>query len=168
MLSTRYLMNRVLPAAFSLLPPKMFSPQAEVMLLAIGWQESRFAHRRQIGGPAVGWWQFERGGGVRGVLEHPDSKDHAAAVCEALCYPPEPAAVYAALADNDVLACAFARLLLYTHPDPLPDLGDADGAWNYYLALWRPGKPRRETWPDAHFFARHLALGAAIPQSQEN
>ena len=28
------------------------------MLLAIGLQESRFVHRRQIGGPACGFWQF--------------------------------------------------------------------------------------------------------------
>lgn len=153
MISTEYLMQRVLPAAFSLLPPKMLSPQAEVMLLAIGWQESRFTHRRQVGGPAVGWWQFEKGGGVKGVLEHHASQEHAAAVCQALAYWPEPAAIYPALADNDVLACAFARLLLWTHPGPLPALDDVTGAWNYYLALWRPGKPHSETWLKAHAWA---------------
>ena len=37
--------------ALLLLPARMESPQAVVMLLAIGLQESRFTHRRQIGGP---------------------------------------------------------------------------------------------------------------------
>jgi hypothetical protein len=26
-------------------------------------------------------------------------------------------------------------------------IGDADGAWAYYLNTWRPGKPHPETWP---------------------
>ena len=53
------------------------------MLLAIGLQESRLTHRRQIGGPARGLWQFERGGGVAGVLRHAASRDHALSVCDA-------------------------------------------------------------------------------------
>ena len=57
--------------ALALLPAAMNTPQARCMLLAIGLQESRFVHRRQIGGPARGFWQFERGtrtsrGGVWG------------------------------------------------------------------------------------------------------
>lgn len=48
-----------------LLPAKMESPQAVVMLLTIGLQESLFEHRRQLGnGPARSFWQMERGGGV--------------------------------------------------------------------------------------------------------
>ncbi|WVM93520.1 hypothetical protein ULG90_06320 [Halopseudomonas pachastrellae] len=58
-------------AALSLLPDRMASPEAEVQMLAIGLQESRFEHRHQIGGPAHSWWQMELGGGVRGVLTHP-------------------------------------------------------------------------------------------------
>ena len=36
--------------ALALLPAAMNTPQARCMLLAIGLQESRFVHRRQIGG----------------------------------------------------------------------------------------------------------------------
>ena len=43
---------------------KFRSTAADVLLLAIGLQESRFEHRQQIGGPARSFWQFERGGGV--------------------------------------------------------------------------------------------------------
>lgn len=38
--------------ALELLPPKMSSKRAVVMMLAIGLQESRLIYRRQIKGPA--------------------------------------------------------------------------------------------------------------------
>lgn len=38
--------------ALALLPARMSSQAAEIMLLAIGLQESYLTHRRQIGGPA--------------------------------------------------------------------------------------------------------------------
>lgn len=123
------------------------TPEARVMLLAIGLQESRFEHRRQIGGPARGFWQFERGGGVVGVLTHAASAQRAAALCAARGVDATPAAVYPALEQDDVLAAGFARLLLLTDPKPLPAVGDVDGAWAYYLRNWRPGKPHPKTWP---------------------
>ena len=43
--------------ALELFPKHMDSPQARVMLLSIGLQESRFEYRRQMGnGPARGFW----------------------------------------------------------------------------------------------------------------
>ena len=135
----------ILPA-LALLPARMNSPAAIALLLAIGLQESRLTHRRQIGGPARGLWQFERGGGVRGVLEHPSSKKLAAAVCEARGVEPIASRVYGALEDDDVLAAAFARLLLWTDPKPLPAIGDTQSGWDLYIRTWRPGKPHRHTW----------------------
>ncbi len=124
----------------------MTSPEAEVMLLAIGLQESRLTHRRQIGGPARGLLQFELGGGVRGVLRHRSSREHAQAVCRARDVIATESAVYAALEHDDVLAMAFGRLLLWTDPKALPALGDEQAAWDLYLRTWRPGKPHRHTW----------------------
>lgn len=141
--------------ALALLPARMASPAAEVMLLAIGLQESRLTHRRQIGGPARGLFQFERGGGVRGVLLHPASRGHALAVCAARGVEPVESAVYARLEHDDVLSAAFARLLLWTDPLPLPALGQADAAWNLYIRTWRPGKPHPKTW--ARLYAQALA-----------
>jgi hypothetical protein len=74
----------ILDAALAGLPASMDSPQARVLLIAIALQESRLTHRDQIvkgkkpgvKGPALGLWQFEKGGGVRGVLRHPASKPH--------------------------------------------------------------------------------------------
>ena len=138
--------ERAIAPALALLPARMDSQAAEVQLLAIGLQESRFEHRHQIGGPAHGFWQFEKGGGVRGVLHHSSSREHAQAVCSARNVIATEGAVYAALEHDDVLAAAFARLLLWTDPKALPALGDEQGAWDLYLRTWRPGKPHRHTW----------------------
>lgn len=132
--------------ALALLPARMTSPAAEVMLLAIGLQESGLIHRRQIGGPARGLFQFEQGGGVRGVLLHSLSRQHALAVCEARGVAPSAAAVYAALEHDDILAAAFARLLLWSDPAPLPEVGEVGASWDLYLRTWRPGKPHRHSW----------------------
>jgi len=52
----REVMEKAILPALAILPAKMDTPQARVMLLAIGLQESEFAHRRQMGnGPARGF-----------------------------------------------------------------------------------------------------------------
>lgn len=139
----------VIPQALALLPPAMDTPGARAMLLAIGLQESRFLYRRQIGGPARGFWQFERGGGVRGVLTHPATAATAGGVLERLRYGrgASHTDVHAALEHNDVLACVFARLLLWATPGALPVADHADDGWALYLAGWRPGKPHPKAWP---------------------
>ncbi|OMG87693.1 hypothetical protein [Achromobacter xylosoxidans] len=141
--------------ALALLPAGMDTPAARVMLLAIGLQESRFVHRRQIGGPARGFWQFEKGtrasrGGVWGVYLHQASKDRLAALCKARSVSCDPDAIYAALEYDDVLAAGVARLLLWTDPKALPPLGDAGAGWALYLRTWRPGKPKPDSWPDIY------------------
>lgn len=121
------------------------------MLLAIGLQESRFQHRRQIVngkpiGPAKGYWQFERLGGCRGVVDHPSSRYWMHSVCTARGAAFNATAVWNAIEGDDVLAASAARLLLFTDPRRLPELGDVREAWNLYIRTWRPGKPHRHTW----------------------
>lgn len=122
-----------------LLPAKFHGDEARVQLLAQGLQESGFEHRQQIGGPARSYWQFEQAGGIRGVLTHPASKAYARAVCGLRAVAPVESDVYAAFLSDDQLGCAFARLLLWTDPEPLPRLGDERGAFDLYLRTWRPG-----------------------------
>jgi hypothetical protein len=141
------IIETVIDPSLALLPAAMNTPQARVMLLAIGLQESRFIHRRQIGGPARGFWQFEQGGGVRGVLAHPSSRDYAISVCDEREVAATARDVYNMLEHDDVLAAAFARLLLWTDPARLPRIGDADAALALYLRTWRPGKPHPASWP---------------------
>lgn len=127
------------------------SPQARVMMLAIGLQESQFKYRRQMNeGPAKSFWQFERGGGVKGVLNHPASAKKAVALCSARGVAADSLAVWNKMEFDDVLGAGFARLLLLTDPRPLPALGDTQGAWAYYVNNWRPGKPHIGTWPINH------------------
>ncbi|MGV6475342.1 hypothetical protein [Azotobacter vinelandii] len=145
--------------ALALLPARMNSPQAEAMLLAIGLQESGMIHRRQIGGPARGIFQFEQGGGVRGVLRHPASRPHALAVCDARGVEPTDASVYATLEHDDILAAAFARLLLWTDPAPLPAVGEVARSWDLYVRTWRPGKPHRNRWDACYAQAMDALAG---------
>jgi hypothetical protein len=140
--------------ALQLLPGAMDTPEARVMLLAIGLQESRLTARRQLvgspprpTGPATGLWQFEQGGGVRGVLEHQASRYWMHRVCHEREVKPVASEVWRALQHDDILAAATARLLLFTDPRRLPALGDEAAAWQCYIRTWRPGKPHRSTWP---------------------
>lgn len=142
------------------------------MLLAIGLQESRFLERRQLPvGPARGFWQFERGGGVHGVLEHPRTIEPVKHALRSLRYPylasfGAEREIWEALEHNDVLAAVFARLLLWTLPDPLPTAEQPSEAWRQYLAAWRPGKPHFDSWPTFYTEAHDRVTFADFKRSQ--
>lgn len=124
---------------------------ARPFLLAVALQESGLVHRAQVVsggglGPARGWWQFEQGGGVAGVLRHAASAPAVRQVCAAAHVRPEAAAIWRAIEGHDMLATAVARLLLLTDPQAVPL--DEAAAWACYRdRLWRPGKPHAATWP---------------------
>ena len=61
---------------------------------------------------------------------------------------------------NDMLAAAMARLLLWTDPAPLPQVGDIEGSWNYYARLWKPGLPHPDKWPALYGTAVGLVKSA--------
>lgn len=149
-LSLHQVNTYVLAPALALFPSAMDSRAARVLLLAIGLQESRFNHRRQVRGPARGLWQFEKGGGVAGVLNHPASRSLAALACREAGIPAHRDDVYPALEKDDILAARFARLLLWTDAKPLPAADDVSGGWDYYIRTWRPGKPHRHSWDALH------------------
>ena len=140
------------------------TPSARRFLLAIALQESALAHRRQVvggaeNGPAVSFWQFEKGGGCAGVLRHPAVKGHMAAICEAYNVQATPAGLWEAMRYNDIVAAAAARLLVYTLPSKLPT-NSADG-WQQYLNAWRPGKPHPDRWPRNWAIATDVVYGGA-------
>lgn len=126
------------------------TPAARRFLLAIALQESALAHRRQVvtggeeNGPAVSFWQFEKGGGCKGVLSHHAVKAHAEALCLAYNVQATPGGLWEAMRFNDVVAAGMARLLVYTLPSALPK--SAAEGWAQYLAAWRPGKPHPDRW----------------------
>lgn len=147
--------------AAAILPLAMDTPEARVMMIAIGLQESRFRYRYQVvagggKGPARGFWQFERGsvasrGGVTGVMLHHATTAHLARLCEQTGCDFDAKAIWERIETDDVLAAGLARLLLYTDPKPLPKMNDVEGAWDLYAnRTWRPGKPHRATWNAFH------------------
>lgn len=151
--------------ALGMLPSKMDSDAARVMLLAAGLQESRLQYRYQktndpyTKGPARGLWQFERGGGVGGVMGNHATRVHAESACKARDVPFDATLVWTKLEFDDILAAAFARLLLWADPKPLPNLDAShEEAWQCYIRCWRPGKPHRATWNEFHEQARAQVL----------
>lgn len=122
------------------------TPRAVRMLLAVARQEGGpNLARHQAGGPAHGPWQFERKGGVRGVMTNSRTTELARALADAFGLPFTTTAVFEALEFNDTLSCGFARLLLWSDPYPLP--ATEHDAWAAYISLWRPGKPHPTVWP---------------------
>ena len=141
------LINAVDPALALLDATTQIKPdnRARVLVLAIAGQESAWQDRRQVGGPARSFWQFEQGGGVTGLFTVCPNK--LKVVCAELAIPFNRNDVFEAMAWNDVLAAAMARLLLWTDAAPLPAVGDVMEGWGYYRRNWRPGAPHPEIWP---------------------
>ncbi|VVD90289.1 hypothetical protein PCO31110_01581 [Pandoraea communis] len=149
------LSNAINPA-LALLPPFMTSDKARIELLSIGLQESHLTFRRQMPtGPARGLWQCEQGtqasrGGIWGLYLFKGTSGYLSDLCAARKVAYDPVAIYSSLESDDILAAGCARLLLYTDPQPLPDVDDVEGSWGLYLRVWRPGKPRPAEWPANH------------------
>lgn len=158
MITQNEIIRSAINPAYLLLPQKMNSRAATSIMLSIGFQESGFSARRQVisividgkkvlspKGAATGWWQFEEGGGVKGVMEHKATSELARSVCHARGVPFARRTVWEALETDDVLAAAFCRLLMWTDSGKLPT-NEADG-WAMYARTWRPGKPHPDKWP---------------------
>lgn len=164
----RRTVHRSVIAALSLLPAQMTSPEAMVMMFAIGFQESELEQRQQLDkygkptGPAKGLWQFERLGGTRGVINHPASRYWAKILCDARGVKFNATAVWNTLKTDDILAAGFARLLLFTDPKKLPALGDPKSAWNLYIRTWRPGKPHPKKWSENYDKAMDIVTQGAL------
>lgn len=151
--------------AMSVLPEKMASFDAEVLMLAthyqedpegLGYQKVRRTEdtspenfidgtTKWAKGPARGLWQFERGGGVKGVMNHKSTSDLARKACHTFGVAFVPEVVHLELEKNPRLAAVFARLLLWTDPSVVPRAGGHDSAFSMYLRVWRPGAYDRGT-----------------------
>lgn len=129
-------------------------PAAYVMTAAPGQQESNYEARDQLEvqngklvagavGPATGFWQFEKMGGVHGVMTHAASRNIARDLAKAVGVDWTEDAIWRFFTtmEGDELAVSFARLLLLTDPQPLPEptLANEEKAFGYYLRNWRPG-----------------------------
>lgn len=148
-----------IPAALSLLPGKMDSPQARAEMLAIGLHESGFLARQQGGtkakpgsGPAKSFWQFERTGGAIELIETPSTSVILQPICDLLGYPEfTAAALHEAMEHNDTLAAVMCRLLLWKDPRSMPARHEVTKGYDIYLARWRPNpeaaRKHAKDWP---------------------
>lgn len=166
-LTLKQVMQEAVIPAYGILGARYNTVEASLMLLAIGGQESKFASRQQIimkdgklqaVGPAVSFWQQERGGGIAGTLTHHSSASLASKLCKARGVEATPAAVWEAMKKDDVLGAGMARLLVLTDPFRLPAIGQSDAAWKLYTRVWRPGKPHPAEW-QGNYDAARAALG---------
>lgn len=139
------------------------APEAEQLLLAIALQESSCMHRTQLIGPAHGFWQFDSSLTVKIVSEHKATQKTLRTFVGRLSYAfGDHAEIFEAIKDNDILACVFARELLYTDPKPLPTTTDAGSGWDYYYRNWRPGKPRPNDWADNWMDAKQVLTAPSM------
>lgn len=135
---------------------------ARRIVLAIALQESGLMHRRQVvsggaeNGPAVSFWQFEQGGGCRGVLTHQASEERMRNACADHNVQDTPGGLWEAMRYHDIIAATAARLLVYTLPGKLPTTA-AEG-WAQYIDAWRPGKPHESKWP-ANWLLAGITVG---------
>jgi len=127
------------------------STDARRLLLTIALQESGLEHRRQVvgtggaeTGPAVSFWQFEQGGGCKGVLTHHATAERMRDACVAFNVFATPEGLWEAMRYNDIVAAIAARLLVFSLPSALPTTAQA--GWAQYVCAWRPGKPHPEKW----------------------
>lgn len=130
------------------------SREARVLMIAIAAQESRITYRRQLGGgPARSYFQIEPQTCKAVIAKWPP----AIPALRQLNIEPfqTTAKTQNWLEFNDFGACLIARGILAMDPLRLPEIGDEDGAWEYYcVRTWRPGKPHRHTWGGCYEQAR--------------
>jgi hypothetical protein len=141
--------TRVLDPMFNQLLPHFDSPEARVMLLAIGLQESRSSPR---GASTVMVLRAASGSSsavavVVGVLTSAASRDYARRrLLKLRNVAPSADSVWRRLEFDDLLAAAICPPDALGQPASMPALGRGGEAWDYYKATWRPGRPRVRTW----------------------
>ena len=146
----------IVKPALDAMPRRYRSKDAARMLLAIGYQESRFTHLHQIRGPAHSYWQGELTGGLILVITHAPTRRMARICIEKAGFNPDDHRRVFEFLDEpagQILACQLGRLLLWSDPHYLPTAGQLQYGWDYYINCWRPGKPHKQTWPDAWDYA---------------
>lgn len=155
-----YIRDIVMPAAFQMLPYKMATRPALAFVLAAGYQESNLEHRKQIGGPALGFWGFEPGQDKAwdGLLSRGDTGETLRIILKYMSYSEDTKADV--LRHQDILAAVAARLLIWTHASPLPKEHEIEGGYRQYDWLWRPGEKRHEDWRESWKMGWKLAAEA--------
>lgn len=142
-------------AGLALLPEALRTLDAKVQLYATSIQENPTRAPRQLIkkdgrlqpiGPAAGDYQFEKTGGIRGLINFKSARLQQ--MLDAACLDRKKTktedGLFAAVQVDPVLAAALARLLYFTDSGALPKAGAEQYAWEVYLRTWRPGAYERD------------------------
>ena len=97
----------------------LYSPAALNLVAGIGMVESGYRTRKQIGGPALGYWQMEPATEQDCWVNFLDYRPLLAGLVRKIAYPSQPQ--HQLLLTNDAYAAAMCRIRLYRSPNPLPD-----------------------------------------------
>lgn len=146
--------------ALGYFPSAMADSRAALLLLATALQETGGSTRVQINGPARGLSQLQLNY-IEDIAVNPASREKFIAFCGALGVPFAPRALYGRLTSNDELNFGLDRLGYWCVPSPLPQVGDSDGAWTYYLECHKPGAPDVGRWTQSSYPVALIALKAA-------
>lgn len=95
------------------------SPAAINLVTGIGLVESGYRTRKQIGGPALGFWQMEPATEQDCWTNFLDYRPLLSGLLRKLASPEQPSSLL--LLTNDAYAAAMCRIRLYRSSDPLPD-----------------------------------------------
>lgn len=142
-------------AGLALLPDALRTLDAKVQLYATSIQENPTRAPRQLIkkdgrlqpiGPAAGDYQFEKTGGIRGLLNFKNDRVQSMlrSVCAARQVPQTIDGLFDGIQTDPILAAALARLLYFTDAGALPKAGAEQYAWEVYLRTWRPGAYERD------------------------
>jgi hypothetical protein len=162
------LLNKVIRPTLDLMDKHVgvpWSAVAENLLLAIALQESNLTARIQgpnDAGPARSFWQFEKIG-VVDVFQRQWTP--LKTMCDLLVLPCETGRLHHMMAYNDMIACVLSRLTLRIDPRPLSLATTEDGAWDYYIKNWRPGKPHRNRWAKTSWPVACATTGILAPST---
>lgn len=152
--------NPAIDAAALLLPSLNWTAGARIQLLATAGQESGFTARVQIpGGAARSVYQMEENGALAAIYDNADALKMLQGVCSELAISADVATVFEAIAYNDVLATAAARIRYWISPIGIPVVGDKADALTFYCKTWAPawylrGQPEPNRWNNAYSAAQ--------------
>ena len=110
------------------------SPSAINLVTGIGLVESGYRTRKQVNGPALGFWQMEPATERDCWVNFLDYRPLLAGLVRKVADPDAPFS--ATLLTNDAYAAAMCRIRLYRSPDPLPSADCALALCQYWKQFY--------------------------------
>ena len=108
----------------------LYSPAALNLVAGIGLVESGYRTRKQVNGPALGYWQMEPATERDCWVNFLEYRPLLAGLLRKVALPDTPSS--ALLLTNDAYAAAMCRIRLYRSSDPLPDANCALALCQYW------------------------------------